>query len=61
MKNKKLVEKLIKASNEINKNEKSQANYIHLSEEYIQQRADESGIKFEDMMEIIRIELMFGK
>ena len=55
---KKLVEQLIKASNEISKNRKPSANYIHLSEEFIQQQADERKISFEDMVEIIKNKLM---
>ena len=54
MEQKKLVEKLIKASNEISKNRKPSANYIHLSEEFIQKKADERGISFDDMVEIIK-------
>jgi hypothetical protein len=49
---------LIKASNEISKNRNTSANYIHLSEEYIQQQADERKISFDDMVEIIKKELM---
>jgi len=58
MEQKKLVERLIKTSNEIYKNRKQSANYIHLSEEYIQQQADEREISFDDMVEIIKKELM---
>ena len=57
MDQKKLVEKLIKASNEISKNRKPSANYIHLSEEFIQQQADEREISFDDMVEIIKNKL----
>jgi|SanBayMetagenome_1026888.scaffolds.fasta_scaffold536668_1 predicted ATPase len=57
MEQKKLVEQLIKASNEISKNRKSSAIYIHLSEEFIQQQADEREISFDDMVEIIKKEL----
>lgn len=46
MEQKKLVEQLIKASNEISKNRKPSANYIHLSEEFIQQQAYEREISF---------------
>ncbi len=53
-----LVEKLIKAANEINKKRKPTANYIHLSEEFIQQQADEPNISFDDMVEIIKKELI---
>jgi hypothetical protein len=52
------MEKIIKASNEIYKNRKPSANYIHLSKEYIQQQADERKISFDDMVEIIKKELM---
>ncbi len=52
-----LVEKLIKAANEIHKKRKPTANYIHLSEEFIQQQADELNISFDDMVEIIKKEL----
>lgn len=48
MEQKKLVEQLIKASNEISKNKNPSANYIHLSEEFIQQQADEREISFDD-------------
>ena len=46
MEQKELIGKLIKASNEIYKNRTPSANYIHLSEEYIQQQADERKISF---------------
>ena len=58
MEQKKLVEQLIKVSNEISKNRKSSSNYIHLSEKHIQQQADEQKISFDDMVEIIKKELM---
>jgi hypothetical protein len=54
MEQKKLVEHLIKASNKISKNRKPSANYIHLSEEYIQEQANERKISFDDMVEIIK-------
>lgn len=57
MEQKKLIEKLIKATNEIYKNGKPSANYIHLSKEYIQQEADKRKISFDNMVEIIRKEL----
>lgn len=57
MERKKLVEQLIKASNEIFKNRKPGVSYIHLSEEFIQQQADEREISFDDMVEIIEKEL----
>jgi hypothetical protein len=61
MEQKQIIEKLLKVSNEISKNDKPKANYIHLSEEYIQQRADERGISFDDMVMIIEEELKFKK
>lgn len=57
MEQKKLVGQLIKAANEISKNRKPRANYIHLSEEFIQQQADEREILFDDMVEIVKKEL----
>jgi len=54
-----LLTKLLKVSQEIDRTPK--ANYIHLSEEYIQQRADERGISFDDMVMIIEEELKFKK
>ena len=57
MEQKKLLGQLIRASNEISKNRKPSANYIHLSEEFIQQQADEREISFDDMVEIIKKEL----
>ena len=57
MEQKKLVGKLLTASNEISKNRKGNANYIELSEEFIQQQADEREISFDDMVKIITEEL----
>jgi len=57
MEQKKLVGKLLTASNEISKNRKGNANYIELSEEFIQQQADEREISFDDMVKIIAEEL----
>jgi len=57
MEQKKLIEKLIKASNEISKNGKPSASYIQLSDEFIQKKADEQKISFDDMVEIIKKEL----
>jgi hypothetical protein len=51
-----LVEQLIKASTEISKNRKPDANYIHLSKEFIQQQANEQKISFHEMVEIIKKE-----
>jgi hypothetical protein len=50
-----LLTKLLKVSQEIDRTPK--ANYIHLSEEYIQSRADENGVTFDDMIVIIENEL----
>ncbi len=52
---KELLTKLLKVSEEIDRAPK--ANYIHLSEEYIQSRADENGVTFGEMVEIIENEL----
>lgn len=49
-----LISKLLKISQEINR--KPKANYINLSEEYIQTKADENGVTFEEMIKIIEIE-----
>ena len=56
---KKLVSKLLKASNDINKKRLGQANYIHLSEKFIQQQADEKGVTFDEMVKITEEELKF--
>lgn len=58
MEQKKLVEQLTKASNEISKNRKPSANYIHISEEFIQQQVDERKNSFDNMVEIIKNELI---
>lgn len=58
MEQKKLVGQLIKVSNEISKNRKPSANYIQLSEEFIKQQADEREISFDEMVEIIKKELI---
>jgi len=52
-----LVSKLLKASNEIHKKRLGQANYIHLPAKFIQQRADEEGVTFDEMVKIIEEEL----
>ena len=52
-----LVSKLLKASNEIHKKRLGQANYIHLPAKFIQQRADEEGATFDEMVKIIEEEL----
>ena len=54
---KKLVSKLLKISNEIQKKRLGQANYIHLSEKFIQEQADEKGVTFDEMVKIIEEEL----
>ena len=54
---KKLVSKLLKVSNEIHKKRLGQANYIHLPAKFIQQRADEEGVTFDEMVKIIEEEL----
>jgi hypothetical protein len=53
MEQNKLVEKLIKASNEIFENRKESANFIELSEKFIQQQADGLEISFDDIVKII--------
>ena len=50
-----LISKLLKASQEIDRT--SKANYIHLSEEFIQKKANEKGVTFGEMVEIIEQEL----
>ena len=52
---KELLTKILKASREIDSAPK--ANFINLSEEYIQSRADENGVTFDEMIEIIENEL----
>ena len=54
---KKIVDKLLKAANEIHKKRLAKANYIHISEKLIQQRADEESITFDEMVKIIEEEL----
>jgi len=56
---KELVSKLLKASQEIDRT--SKANYIHLSEEFIQNKADEEGVTFDEMVKIIENQLEFKK
>ena len=53
--NNELVSKLLRAAQEIDKTPK--ANYIHVSEEFIQIKADENGVTFDEMVEIIENEL----
>lgn len=54
----KLIDKLIKASNEISTNRKSKANYIILDESYIQKMSNEAGISYDEMVEIIKMKIM---
>ena len=54
---KKIVDKLLKAANEIHKKRLAKANYIHISAKLIQQRADEESITFDEMVKIIEEEL----
>jgi hypothetical protein len=54
---KKLVGKLLKEFNEIHKKRLAKANYIHLPAKFIQQRADEEGVTFDEMVKIIEEEL----
>ena len=54
----KLVEKLMVASGEIEKFEKDgKAQYITLSESYIKQKADENNLSFDEMVKKIENEL----
>jgi len=53
--NNELISKLVKASQEIDR--KPKANYMHLSKEFIQSKADEKGVTFDEMVKIIEIEL----
>ena len=57
MNQKRLSEKLIKIANTISKNRKPKANYIQLSEEFIQSQADIFGVSFNEMVTIIKNEL----
>ena len=57
MEQKKLVSELLNAANEIHKNRKSNASYIHLSREYIEQLADEENISFDDIVKSINNKL----
>jgi hypothetical protein len=52
------MSKLLKAANEIEKSGRhGKANYIHLSEEFIQKQADKREISFDKMCRIIENEL----
>ncbi len=55
--NKQLIGKLIKATKEIEQNRIGKANYISLSEEWIQKQADENNISFAEMVKVIENEL----
>jgi len=50
-----ILTKILKASQEIGRATKG--NYTHLSEEYIQSMADENGVTFDEMKEIIENKL----
>lgn len=52
---KELLAKILKAAQEIDRTPKD--NYIHLSEEFIQTKADENGVTFDEIVEIIENEL----
>ena len=52
---KELITKLAKIAQEIDRT--SKANWIHLSEEFIQNKADEQGVTFDEMVKIIENEL----
>lgn len=54
---KEIVDKLSKAANEIHKKGLTKANYIHLPAKFIQERADEEGVTFDEMVKIIEEEL----
>lgn len=54
---KKIVDKLLKAANEIHKKRLANANYIHLPAKFIQERADEEDVTFDEMVKIIEEEL----
>jgi hypothetical protein len=55
--NKQLIDKLLKASKEIEQNRTGKASYISLSEEWIQKQADENNISFAEMIKVIENEL----
>ena len=54
---KEIVDKLSKEANEIHKKGLAKANYIHLPAKFIQERADEEGVTFDEMVKIIEEEL----
>jgi hypothetical protein len=51
---KKLVSKLLKASNEIHKNRKPMADFLVLTDKQIQDMADTQGITFDEMSREIK-------
>ena len=55
---KELVSKLLKVSNEIHKKRLGHELYTSISK-FIQQRADEEGVTFDEMVKIIEEELKF--
>jgi hypothetical protein len=57
MNNKKIVENLILAAQNIEEARIGKANYIFLSEDFIQEQADKQGISFDAMIEVIENEL----
>jgi hypothetical protein len=60
MKNKEqknIASKLLKVSNEIHEKTLGQANYLHLPTKFIQQRADEEDVTFDEMVKIIEEQL----
>lgn len=57
MKNKNLIQKLQEASEIILKNRTPKASYISISENFIKQQADERGVSFDEMVEIMKNEL----
>ena len=54
---KEIVGKFLKEFNEIHKKTLVKANYIHLPAKFIQERADEEGVTFDEMVKIIEEEL----
>jgi len=52
---KELLTKLLKASQKIDRTPK--ASYIHLSSEFIQSKADENGVTFDEMVKLIEEDL----
>ena len=54
---KELNSRLLKAANQIHKKGLAKANYIHLPAPFIQQRADEEGVTFDEMVKTIEDQL----